>query len=80
MGSIRTTDRSIWTALGDTVNLAARLQQLTRELSASIVIDEATQRLAGVSASRDFERRAGVAIRGREGVENVYCLSLPAAG
>jgi len=79
VGSIRAADRSIWTALGETTNLAARLQILARDFDASIVIDEATQRLAGVAATLGFERRAAVAIRGREGAENLYCLPIPSA-
>jgi class 3 adenylate cyclase len=74
VGSIRAADRSIWTALGETTNLAARLQALTRELDAAIAIDEATQRLAGAGATQGFARRPDVAIRGREGSENLYCL------
>ncbi len=79
VGSIRAADRSIWTALGETTNLAARLQILARDVDASIVIDEATQRGAGVAATLGFERRTAVAIRGREGAENLYCLPIPGA-
>jgi class 3 adenylate cyclase len=44
----------IWSAIGNTTNLAARLQQRTRELDASIVIDGATR-----SGARDDKGRLG---------------------
>ena len=56
VGNIQSVDRLIWTALGNTTNLAARLQGLTRELHAAMVIDLATWRAAGHTAS-DFDRR-----------------------
>jgi adenylate cyclase len=68
-------DRLIWTALGNTTNLAARLQTLTRDLDASIVIDLATWRGAGEAAAA-FERREAVPIRGRSHTEDLYVLPL----
>jgi adenylate cyclase len=76
VGGIQAVDRRIWTALGNTTNLAARLQGLTRELGASMVIDLATWRAAGEEAS-DLERREEVSLRGRATREDVYLLPLP---
>jgi class 3 adenylate cyclase len=73
VGAVEAVDRMIWTALGNTTNLAARLQGLTRELDASIVIDAATHRSAGETAA-GFEPRAQVPIRGRTQREDVYLL------
>ncbi|MGH7288775.1 MAG: adenylate/guanylate cyclase domain-containing protein [Myxococcota bacterium] len=73
VGSVQAVDRRIWTALGNTTNLAARLQALTRELDALIVIDAATQRSAG-DAAAGFERREQVMIRGRSQREDLYLL------
>jgi class 3 adenylate cyclase len=73
VGSVQAVDRMIWTALGNTTNLAARLQALTRELDAAIVIDTATQRSAG-DAAAGFERREQVSIRGRSQREDLYLL------
>ena len=64
VGNIRAVDRLIWSAIGNTTNLAARLQSLTRELDAAIVIDAATARAAG-DALEGFAPRRAVAIRGR---------------
>jgi len=75
VGSVQAVDRRIWTALGNTTNLAARLQALTRELDASIVIDAATWRSAG-DAAAGFEHRAQVQIRGRSQREDLYLLPL----
>ena len=75
VGSIQSVDRLIWTALGNTSNLAARLQSLTRDLDAAMVIDLATWRAAG-DAAQDFERREAVPIRGRQHREDAYVLPL----
>ncbi len=77
VGNIQSADRLIWTALGNTTNLAARLQKLTRDLDAAMVIDLATWRAAGDSAA-DFERREAVPIRGRQHREDAYILLLEA--
>ena len=79
MGSIETEDRLIWTALGNTTNLAARLQALTRSLDVAIVIDSTTRDAIGVSGG-DFEAHPGTEIRGRRQVEDVYSLSLRVGG
>jgi len=64
----------IWTALGNTTNLAARLQGLTQDLDAAMVIDRATWRMAGEPP--EFHRREQVAIRGRSQREDVYVLAM----
>ncbi len=74
-GNIRAADRWIWSVIGNTTNLAARLQALTRELGASIAIDAATQRAAGWVCS-GFVRHEGVPIRGRSERQEVFALPL----
>jgi class 3 adenylate cyclase len=76
VGSIRSADRWIWSAIGNTTNLAARLQTLTREIDATIAIDEATHAAAGYVCS-DFVRHAAVVIRGRSGRHTVFALPTP---
>ena len=78
VGNIRSADQVIWTALGNIVNLAARLQAATRELDAQIAVDGATYRRAGTAASH-LQRRDGIHIRGRSEPEVVYILPLPSA-
>lgn len=77
VGAVQAVDRRIWTALGNTTNLAARLQALTRQLGASIVIDAPTRRSAGDTAAA-FSLRAQVSFRGRSQREDVYLLAMPA--
>ena len=72
VGNIRAADRLIWSALGSTTNLAARLQGLTRELEAGILIDETTRRRAGRTAAA-FRSLAPRQIRGH-GAEELYAL------
>jgi len=73
VGSIQAADRLIWSALGNTTNLAARLQALTRDLDVAAVIDEATWRVAGPLQS-SFERRARVRIRGLDEPRDVFVI------
>ena len=75
VGNIRAEDRLIWSAIGNTTNLAARLQTLTRELDAAIVIDVATWKAAGESAT-SFREHAAVRIRNRSGSQTVYARAL----
>jgi hypothetical protein len=76
VGSVRAVDRLIWTALGPTTNLAARLQALTRELDASLVVDAATWGALGTWGA-DFELHTAVALRGLRQREDVYALASP---
>jgi class 3 adenylate cyclase len=78
VGNIQSIDRLIWSAIGDTSNLAARLQGLTRELNAIVVIDAATRAGAG-DAAADFERRDAMPIRGRRQTADIYVLPLAAS-
>jgi adenylate cyclase len=73
VGNIRSADRWIWSAIGNTPNLAARLQALTRDLDAAVAVDTPTWLAAG-AASAAFELRAQVPIRGRRRTEDVYVL------
>src|SRR5262249_49602586 len=73
---IEAADHRIWTAVGNTINLAARLQALTRDLDAAIVIDAATWYAASYVAA-DFVCRTGVPIRGLATQQALYVLPLP---
>jgi adenylate cyclase len=75
VGCIRSTDRLIWSAVGSTTNLAARLQALTRELDAGIALDATTRERAGYVCA-DFVRHENVAIRGRSERIDVFALPL----
>ena len=75
VGSIRSSDRMIWSAVGNTTNLASRLQSLTRELGASIAVDATTRDRANYLCN-DFVRHADTAIRGRSERLDVWALPL----
>lgn len=78
VGGIRAGNRTFWSAVGSTTNLAARLQQLTRELECAVAVDVRTWRGAG-SAGAGLECRQRVRIRGHSQPEDVYVLPLGAA-
>jgi class 3 adenylate cyclase len=72
-GNIQSVDRLIWSAVGATTNLAARLQTLTRDLSTSIIIDATTRQRAGHWAS-DFVLCKDTPIRGLSETHDLYAL------
>jgi len=74
VGSVRAVDRAIWVALGNTTNLAARLERMTRELGAAVVIDVETHKAAG-DAAADFEPHPGRAVRGRSELQDIFSWS-----
>jgi class 3 adenylate cyclase len=78
VGNIEAVDRTIWSAIGNTTNLAARLQSLTRTVAAAVLLDERTWTRAG-DHGRAFTRMDDVAIRGRAVPETLFALSLPMA-
>jgi adenylate cyclase len=77
VGNIQAVDRMIWSAIGNTTNLAARLQSMTRELDAAVVIDSTTWERAETTAA-GFEKRSDVPIRGRRDTQDVYALPIRA--
>ncbi len=77
VGNVQAVDRMIWTAIGHTVNLAARLQALTRDLDAAMLVDAATWQRLGV-AGADFLKREALPIRGQSQRQDVYALPLAA--
>jgi class 3 adenylate cyclase len=77
-GSIRAADRWIWSVIGETTNLAARLQALTLELDAFVLIDAPTRRAAGYVCA-DFARHPDVTVRGQSEPVDVFALPLARA-
>jgi adenylate cyclase len=61
-----------FSAIGDNVNIAARLESMTKELDCSIIVSASAARSSGL----DFgdARTAEVAVRGREEPVAVYCF------
>ena len=64
IGDIGFRDRRVFTAIGDAVNVAARLQDLTKNLNCQVVISDETYNTAGVDPAA--LARTEVTIRGRD--------------
>ncbi|MDB5639927.1 MAG: putative adenylate cyclase [Bradyrhizobium sp.] len=64
IGDIGFRDHTVFTALGDAVNVAARLQDMTKTLDCTVVVSEEVCKNAGVAPDR--LARTDVSIRGRD--------------
>lgn len=64
VGDVGLAGRTVFTAIGDPVNVTARLQDMTKALGVQLVISEEVCRLAGLD--HPLLRPTEVAIRGRE--------------
>ena len=63
IGDIGYEDHMVFTALGDAVNVAARLQDMTKSLACEVVVSDEVRETAGLAA--DALPQQEVAIRGR---------------
>jgi adenylate cyclase len=75
IGDIGFRDHTVFTALGDAVNVAARLQDMTKTLNCTVVISEEVCKNAGVAPDR--LERTDVPIRGRDQPLTVYTVADP---
>ena len=76
VGNVQAVDRLFWTALGHTTNLASRLQSMTRELPASMIIDRSTWKAADVAVRDAFIPYVGTRVRGLSERQDLYILPL----
>lgn len=74
VGDIQAVDRRIWTVIGNTSNLAARLQALSRDLGASVVVDATTYERAGAERRQGFRGFPATEVRGRSEPVDVFAL------
>ena len=75
VGDIGFRGHTVFTALGDAVNVASRLQDLTKELDCKVVVSEEVCKTAGLSS--DVLTQTSVAIRGHDRQMTVRIASDP---
>ncbi|MCA9891331.1 MAG: adenylate/guanylate cyclase domain-containing protein, partial [Anaerolineae bacterium] len=63
------------TAIGDTVNIAARLEAATKELAAKIVISARTMELAGIKASAEMGTQSSIHVHNITAPIDVVAIS-----
>ncbi len=76
-GYTGTNERATYTCIGDTVNLAARLEEHTKVAQRTILIDEATR--SALSERIAVEPLGSVAFRGKAAAVEVFAVD-PAQG
>ncbi len=75
VGTMGPPDSPIYSAIGDSVNIASRLEPLSKEFSCTFVVSAETAQLASLDLA-DFQRES-VVVRGRRNALDVIAISDP---
>ena len=78
-GSIGGGGRLEFTVIGDPVNVAARVERMTRETGDTVLITEATRCLLARAGELDLEERGEMTLKGRTDPVPLYSPRLPVA-
>ena len=70
LGDVGSPERRDYTCIGDTVNVAARLEQLTKDRGVAVLVSQRTRQAAGDAAA--FEDAGEAEVRGRSGRVRCY--------